>query len=144
MRASISSLTLLLLAAFAALGVLPCHSQVSPQFDACAEKDQTQTGLDRCASDEAQRADAALNDAYRQLRSMARKISGATAKVERLERAWILYRDTYLAAMFPADDKQVAYGTEFPMDFDLLRADLTREQTKKVNELIKQYNEEGQ
>ncbi len=121
-----------------------CHAQVSPQFAACEKKDDTQTGLDHCASDEAKRADDALNQAYQQLRLKAKQTPGALEKIKQFEEAWIHFRDAYLAAMYPEDDKQAAYGSIFPMEFDLLRADLTKEQTKKLKELIKQYSDEGQ
>jgi len=95
--------------------------------------------LDHCASDEAARRDADLNRTYQQLRSKAKQSPGATEKIERAELAWIQYRDAYLDSMFPAEDKQANYGSIYPMDFALLRADLTQEQTKRLKELIKQY-----
>jgi uncharacterized protein YecT (DUF1311 family) len=134
----------LVLAAFAVLGAWSCHAQASAQFQACSQKDQTQTGMDHCASDEAARADAELNRTYQQLRSSAKQVPGAVEKVERAERVWIQYRDAYLAAMFPAEDKQAAYGSEYPMNFGLLRAGLTREQAMKLKELIKHYDGQTQ
>jgi uncharacterized protein YecT (DUF1311 family) len=129
----------IILAVFAVLSSLSCHSQKSAQFLACTQKDGTQAGLDHCASDEAARRDADLNRTYQQLRSKAKQSPGATEKIERAELAWIQYRDAYLDAMFPAEDKQANYGSIYPMDFALLRADLTQEQTKRLKELIKQY-----
>ena len=38
------------------------------------------------------------------------------------------YRDAYIDAMFPAKDKQVAYGSIFPTEVDLLRFKLTQQQ----------------
>jgi len=143
-RNSIGRLKFVLLPAFVLLSSTPCRSQESPQFAACEKKDDSQTGLDHCASDEAGRVDAALNRAYQQLRLKAKRTPGAIEKIEQLEKAWMHYRDAYLAAMYPEENKQAAYGSIFPMEFDLLRADLTREQTKKVKELIQQYEEEGQ
>ena len=133
----------LFLAVFAILSAFTGHSQ-SAQFRACAEKDQTQTGLDRCAGKEAARADADLNRIYQELRSKAKQLPRATEKIEIAERAWIQYRDAYLDAMFPAEDKQAHYGSIFPMDFDLLHAELTQEQTKRLSKLIKQYDQEAQ
>jgi len=133
----------LVLATFALLCASVCLSQVSPQFAACEKKDESQTGLDRCASEEAGRADAALNQAYQQLRLKTKQVAGALDKIKLFEEAWIRYRDAYLDAMYPEEDKLAAYGSIFPMEFDLLRADLTREQTKKLKELIKQYSDEG-
>ena len=134
----------IVLAVFAAHSWLACHSQESAQFRACAQKEGTQAGLNHCASDEAARMDVDLNRTYQQLESKARHVPGATEKIKKAERAWIQYRDAYLDAMFPAADKQANYGSIYPMDFALLRAELTREQAKRLNELIKQYGDEGQ
>jgi len=126
------------------LSALSCYSQESAQFKACTNKDQTQTGLDRCADDEATRTDADLNRTYQQLKLLAKQIPGAIEKIEKTERAWIQYRDAYLEAMYPAADKQANYGSIYPMDFALLRAELTQAQTMRLKELIKQYAGEGQ
>lgn len=134
----------LVIAAFVFLGSISCQSQESKQFRACTQKEMSQTGMDGCASDEAARADSELNDAYRHLLSKAERVPGATAKVKAFESAWITYRDSYIEAMFPAEDKQIAYGSMYPMSVDIIRAKLTPDQTKELRELIKQYDEEGQ
>lgn len=134
----------ILVAVFVVLSSLSCYSQESAQFQSCEQKDDTQTGLDHCASDEAARADADLNRAYQQLKSMAKQVPGGTEKIVKAERAWIQYRDAYLDAMYPAENKQLNYGSIYPMEFDLLRAELTQAQTKRLQELIKQYAGEGQ
>jgi hypothetical protein len=41
--------------------------------------------------------------------------------------------------MYPAPDKRAEYGSIYPMEFALLQAKLTRQQTQAVKELIKQY-----
>jgi hypothetical protein len=38
--------------------------------------------------------------------------------------------------MFPAEDKQLSYGTMYPMEVDLDIASLTREQTVRIKNLI--------
>jgi hypothetical protein len=64
----------------------------------------------------------------------------AAAKVKAAESAWIAYRDAYLDAMFPAEDKQGVYGSIFPTKVDLHRASLARQQIVALKDLIKQYN----
>jgi uncharacterized protein YecT (DUF1311 family) len=123
---------------------IPCRSQDSAQFRACMQKEMSQAGMDYCAGKEAERADAELNDVYQKLMSKAAHVPGATEKVRAFEGAWMKYRDTYLEAMYPAEDKQLAYGTVYPMDVALVRAGLTRGQTKKLEKLIKQYDDGGQ
>jgi uncharacterized protein YecT (DUF1311 family) len=134
---------ILLFAVFVYISSIPCHSQESAQFRACTQKEVTQSGLNICASDEAARTDSELNEVYQHLLSRAKQVPGAEEKVKTAQRAWIQYRDAYLEAMFPSEDKQ-AYGTMYPMNFDLVRAGLTREHTTALRELIRLYSNEGQ
>jgi uncharacterized protein YecT (DUF1311 family) len=115
------------------------YGQNSAEFKGCTDKAQTQAELNICASDEAARANSALVAAYE---GFLAKIAGdplATAKLRKAEAAWLRYRDAYMEAVFPAQDKQLAYGTEFPMDFDLLLAQMTREHLAAIEYLINEY-----
>jgi len=100
------------------------------------DKAHAQAELDSCASDEAKRADSELNSVYQQLLAKAKSTPGATEKVKAAEKAWLQFRDAYIAAMFPADDKQMNYGTMYPMEVDLEIASLAREQTRRIKILI--------
>jgi uncharacterized protein YecT (DUF1311 family) len=142
MKISILRRSFILLTAIFLLNSVPCHSQVSAQYRDCDQRAHSQAEINSCANDEDARADSELNDVYRHLLSVAEKEPRATAKVKDAERVWIQYRDAYLEAMFPAEDKLAYYGSKYPGDFNIVRASLTREQTKKLRELIKQY--EGQ
>lgn len=114
-------------------------AQDSGQLDRCMDKANTQLAITSCANEEAMRADAELTDIYKKLLLAARKESGAADKIEAAERAWIVYRDAFLEAMYPAKDKQAAYGSIFPTEADLLRARLARRQTEALRELLQRY-----
>jgi uncharacterized protein YecT (DUF1311 family) len=118
---------------------LPCLAQDSAQYLACNQKAKTQPEINQCANDEAARVDAELNDVYRKLLAKAASDPDAVAKIKAVERAWIVYRDAYLEAMYPAKDKQAEYGSEYPMDLAVLRAKLTRQQVAALNDLLQQY-----
>jgi len=118
---------------------LVCSAQKASHTQSCFDKAATQTELDLCASGEAKRADAEMNSAYQRLLAKVGADSKAKEKIIASQRAWLVYRDSYIAAMYPADDKQMAYGTMFPMEVDLLIADMTRSQTKAILELLKNY-----
>ena len=119
------------------LGPFSCFAQdESEQCRVCMDKAHTQAELNSCASDDSKRADSELNSVYHQLLSKAKSTPGATEKVEATERAWVQFRDAYIAAMFPAEDKQLSYGTMYPMEVDLDIASLTREQTVRIKNLI--------
>src|SRR5579862_2523525 len=80
-------------------------------LDQCMDKADTQLAIHLCADEEAKRVEAKLNTVYRQVLAAAREEPGAVEKIRASERAWIVYRDTYLDAMFPADDKLANYGS---------------------------------
>ena len=96
--------------------------------------------MNACASEEAARVDAELNTVYRNLLSKAASQPEAVAKIKASERAWITFRDAYMDAMYPAKNKQAEYGSVYPMEADLLKAKLTRQQVAALEEMLKQYS----
>jgi uncharacterized protein YecT (DUF1311 family) len=122
------------------LASLPGFAQDSAQYRACNEKAKTQAEMNVCASGEAARVDAELNELYRKVLAQAAKQEEAVAKIKAAERAWITYRDAYMDAMYPAKNKQAEYGSIYPMEADLLRAKLTQRQVMALKELLQQYS----
>jgi uncharacterized protein YecT (DUF1311 family) len=125
---------------FVACSSSPSLAQNSEQYRACSERAMSQVAMNECANQEAKRADAELNSIYAELLSKAASEPEAVAKIETAERAWIAYRDAYIVAMYPAKDKQAKYGSIYPMEVDLLYAELERKQTAALNELLQQYS----
>ena len=130
----------LLVSCVIALGAGTCFAHGSEWYQACIQKAKTQAAMDACANGEAKRADAELKRVYSELLSRAKSNSDAVAKIRKAERAWIVYRDAYLDAMYPAKDKQAEYGSMFPMEADLLKARLTRQQIAALRTMLKQYS----
>ncbi len=81
-----------------------------------------------CASAEAKRVDAKLNSTYRALLAKVASRPEAVAKIKDAEKAWIIYRDAYIEATYPAKDKANEYGSIYPLELALLRAKLTQRQ----------------
>jgi len=135
MVTSIKHLTVVFL-----IASLPGLAQNPDEYRTCHDKAKTQGEMNVCASEEAARVDAQLNDVYRKLLSQAASQQEAVAKIKAAERAWIAYRDAYMDAMYPAKDKQAEYGSIYPMEADLLRAKLTQEQLVALKELLQQYS----
>jgi uncharacterized protein YecT (DUF1311 family) len=125
---------------FIALNSFPCLAQNSEQYRACNQKAKTQAEMSACANEEGVRVDAELNNIYRTLLSKAGSQPEAVAKIGAAERSWIAYRDAYIEAMYPANDKQAEYGSVYPMEVDILRAKLTRQQVTALKELLQQYS----
>src|SRR5262249_7925055 len=112
-------------------------AQESAEYRFCSDGAKTQVAMNACASDEAARADQQLNDVYRTLLQRTTDTTAAT-KIKVAERAWITYRDAYIGAMYPAENRQAEYGSVYPMEVDLLRAKLTRIQTAALQDLSQQ------
>ena len=115
-------------------------AQESPDFRACGDKATTQMAINACASDEARRADDELNRVYSQLLLKTENDAAATAKIKATEKLWIAYRDAYIEAMYPAEDKQASYGTMYPMGVSLLTAKMSRQHTSALKELLRQHD----
>jgi len=115
-------------------------AQESAEYRACLDKATTQMAMNTCASEDAARVDARLNDVYHKLLSTAGKQPEALEKIKAAERAWVAYRDAYVEAMYPAKDKQAEYGSIYLMNVNLLRAKLTERQITEVKELLEQYS----
>lgn len=111
-------------------------AQESVEYRACSDGAKTQAAMNVCASDEAARADKQLNEVYRTL--LQRTTDMTATKIKVAERAWITYRDAYIDAMYPAENKQAEYGSVYPMEIDLLRAKLTRIQIAALQDLSQQ------
>ena len=84
-----------------------------------------------------------MKGVYERLLSKAKQIPGATAKVEAAEKAWIQYRDAYMEALYPEEDKQRAYGTVYPMDYADFCTGLTQKQIEALREMERMYDEEA-
>ena len=122
------------------VGIGSGFGQNSAAYKACNQKAQTQAEMNRCAHEEATRADAELNRVYDRVLSKAAAESEAVAKIKAAEKAWIAYRDAYMEAMYPAANKQSEYGSIYPMEADLLRARLTSQHVVDLKELLQQYS----
>lgn len=119
---------------------LPCRAQQSKQSRACFAKAKTQFALQICASQEARRIVARMNAVYRELLSKAAGRPGAIEKIKVAQAAWVAYRKAYIVAMYPAKEKQGEYGSVYPMEADLLYADLTQKHIADLQRLLRQYS----
>jgi uncharacterized protein YecT (DUF1311 family) len=105
-------------------------------FEDCDKTAATQADLTECAGLDLKTADDELNATYLQLLKRAAGDPIAVRKIKAAQRAWVSFRDAQIAAFYPAEDKQKAYGSAFSMCADLTLADLTREQTKILKEML--------
>ena len=127
----------------AALGMMvsPAFPQSTNALSACMQAAETQTAMTECSGAESMRVDAELDLLVQQLVTVATESGNqpAVIKILSAERAWVAYRDAYIAAMYPADDKQTEYGSIYPMEVNLLRARLTRNHMEDLRRMLERY-----
>jgi uncharacterized protein YecT (DUF1311 family) len=63
-----------------------------------------------CASNELARVEAEMDDVCFQKPNLRPE---ALAKIKSVQKAWLVYRDAYIAAMYPAKNKQAEYGSVY-------------------------------
>jgi uncharacterized protein YecT (DUF1311 family) len=125
---------------FVGINACAALAQDSKAFTVCNNnRAETQAEMNACASAEAGRADEELNHVYAQVLAEAAGVTDAIPKVKTAERAWIGFRDAYIAASYPAKDKAAEYGSMYALDVELLRAKLTRQQITALKDLLKKY-----
>jgi len=106
------------------------------RFEDCDKQAKTQAELTECGSGDYKMAHDELQIAYQQLLRKAAGDKVAVQKIRAAQRAWIAFRDAQLAALYPAEDKQKEYGTVLPMCANLALADLTRQRTKMLKQML--------
>ena len=116
-----------------------CSAQNSKQYLDCSHNAQTQADMNACADQEFKRVDTRLNNTYRSLLAKTAQQPETAAKIKSAQKAWLVFRDAYLEAMYPATDKQTEYGSIYPMQLALLRAKLTRQQSAALKDLLRRH-----
>lgn len=108
----------------------------SQQYKACDKMAKTQFAMDVCASEELKRADTELDRVYGDVLSSSKSDPIASAKVVAAQKTWQAYRDAYIDALYPAKDKLANYGSIYPLEVDMLRASLARQQIEALSCLL--------
>lgn len=99
----------------------------------------TQLELNACAHDEFVRADKALNQAYQALLKKEAKNKPFIRKLKVAQRAWVVFRDADIEARFACDKENIRFcwGSMYPMLLLFRKAELTRERTKHLQQILK-------
>ena len=97
---------------------------------------QTQGDLDEQACGQFHKADVALNETYSRILKEYAKDQQFIAKLKTAQKAWLVFRDAELEALYPGDNKQAEYGTVYPMCRCSELQFLTEEHTKQLNRWI--------
>lgn len=97
---------------------------------------QTQAELNETARVEYTTADAELNRVYQQILQARKADVEFVLRFKAAEQAWIVFRDAEVRALYPAVNKQRAYGSVYPLCRWQALAELTRERTKQLQAWI--------
>lgn len=93
---------------------------------------QTQADMSETARVDYTSADVELNREFQQILQARKADLEFVLKFKAAQRAWIVYRDAQVQALFPAADKRRAYGSVYPMCRWQVLSELTRERTKQL------------
>lgn len=111
-------------------GALAFSGFIQPALSAnCDPADETQTGMNLCASAQYEVEDAKLNKAYHEVMKRLDAGSQDRKKLQMAQRAWIAFRDAECA--FSASDSEG--GSIYPMLVSLCLAELTTARTAQLN-----------
>ena len=96
-----------------------------------------QAELNACANESFARADKELNRVYQALLQKEVKNKTFINKLRTAQKAWIVFRDAELEAMFACDDEpNICWGSMYPMSFLYAKEELTLQRTKKLQQIL--------
>jgi uncharacterized protein YecT (DUF1311 family) len=129
----------------------PLRARGDESWVQCDKVAMTQFAMDKCAAQELTRAERTMNRVYNELLLQAaneqRKMNAngeqgdLVAEIRAQQRAWLAYRDAYLRSIFPAQEKPAAYGSAFPMAYDLYREGLTERHIEDLKGIQSSWTE---
>jgi uncharacterized protein YecT (DUF1311 family) len=93
---------------------------------------QTQSEMNQKAYKDYEKADKELNTVYQQILKDYKRDSKFILKLKEVQKAWIKFRDAEMNALFPEENKQLEYGSMFPLCWSIELTKLTKERTKKL------------
>lgn len=98
-----------------------------------------QLELNACALDEFSKADKDLNETYQSLINRQGYNLVFISKLRLAQKAWVIFRDADVAARFACSEGDVhtCWGSIYTMSVLYRKAELTRERTKHLGEIIK-------
>ncbi|HPY39880.1 MAG TPA: lysozyme inhibitor LprI family protein [Thiolinea sp.] len=96
-----------------------------------------QSELNQCAFDDYTAADKKLNYTWKQLMNNFKADKTATAKLKAAQKAWLVFRDAEIDAMFACDTKEDnCWGSMEPMQRFYEKAALTEARTARLQHYL--------
>lgn len=82
------------------------------------------------------KADVELNRTYKKILSQYNDDKRFLDKLKKAQKAWLVYRDAHIEAVFPAEDKAGEYGSVYGMCHCAAMKDLTEQRTKMLKQWL--------
>jgi uncharacterized protein YecT (DUF1311 family) len=121
-----------------AIGAAPAFGQSSATVEKCLDSAKTQPEINACAFTEQKRVEAELAQKYGQLADVLATDASAMQKLKTMQSAWVVYRDSYMETVYPKQNKEVEYGTNYRASAALFRARLTQHQVAAIEMLLEE------
>lgn len=114
------------------LVLLMCVSSLATAKDVCDTS--TQGGINMCSMQSAQSADKELNQVYKAVLNKFSKEKEFTDNLKKAQRAWLVWRDAEVSAIYPGDSSQ--YGQVYAMCHEQAVEELTRQRIKQLKKWL--------
>ena len=96
---------------------------------------QSQRDIGRRSCAEYQAAEKELGEVYNAVLARYAQDRALVAKLKRAQQAWTAYRDAELGALYPANDKQAAYGSMY----ETCHCNEQKQMTAQRTEVLRQW-----
>ena len=94
---------------------------------------QSQHEMSKEAREAYEKADVELNTVYKKIVTKYKSDTLFINKLRKTQRIWITYRDAELEMKFPAENKELEYGSVYSMCTSLFLTTLTEERSEKLS-----------
>ena len=101
----------------------------------CWQQAATQLAMNQCAEADLREADSELNRTYEEVLARFAREPNKLAAIKKAQRAWIVFRDAEIDALFPASHTS-EQGSATVMCRPIHLARMTSQRTKELQELV--------
>ena len=119
-------------------GLLAFSTNLLAEPDIQCNPAGNQMEMNKCAYEDFEKADKALNQTYKALIKKSGDDKTYIKKLRESQRAWIKFRDAELDAMFSCEDEniRICWGSMIGMLYPAAKQELTEERTKRLQHYI--------
>lgn len=124
------------------LSVLLMVMSMPSAYSACMDTASTQQAMNACANVDYAAADKKLNEVYQQIQVKYKADPTFLQKLQKAQKAWLVYRDAQIDLFYPHRAEPHYYGSILNMCIPIKLQILTEERTKMLTDWLT-YQGEG-